>query len=156
MHQFQKEEQWMAQTQTQLQVEMTVADISKSPGLHECIHPLGWSYLEFTPGTTGKGLLQAVPSGPSLGDCVVWKGVTAAALPAPLIQESLISAHFLGMYTGVSGSGRRAETSFSSSPALKGKGYLSTKLSEAMDFTDWCQSECVSGLWEQKVLQNLD
>nr|GEU76113.1 hypothetical protein [Tanacetum cinerariifolium] len=43
----------------------------------------------------------------------------------------------------VSGRGRRAESSFSSSPALKGKGELSTNLSEAMDFTDWCQCESV-------------
>ncbi|GKA93009.1 hypothetical protein Tco_0814995, partial [Tanacetum coccineum] len=79
---------------------------------------------KFTTSTTGKGLLQAVPSGPSLGDCAVWKGDS-------LVKKTL-SKEFL--------------VSFSSSPALKGKGYLSTKLSEAMDFTDWCQSECVSGL----------
>lgn len=39
--------------------------------------------------------------------------------------------------------GRPAERSLSSSPALKGKRDVLTKHSEAMDFRDWCESECV-------------
>ncbi|XP_024972231.1 uncharacterized protein LOC112511070 isoform X1 [Cynara cardunculus var. scolymus] len=39
--------------------------------------------------------------------------------------------------------GRSAEISLSSSPASKGKRDVLTKHSEAMDFRDWCESECV-------------
>ncbi|KAI3759105.1 hypothetical protein L6452_06680 [Arctium lappa] len=39
--------------------------------------------------------------------------------------------------------GRSAETPLSSSPALKGKRDVLAKHSEAMDFRDWCKSECV-------------
>ncbi|KAK9054362.1 hypothetical protein SSX86_025440 [Deinandra increscens subsp. villosa] len=39
--------------------------------------------------------------------------------------------------------GGRHETSLSSSPALKGKQDVFAKRSEAMDFRDWCKSECV-------------
>nr|GEV38326.1 hypothetical protein [Tanacetum cinerariifolium] len=190
-----------------------------------------------------RDLLPAVPSGPSLGDFVVWKGETAAASPAPawstdsgklakhtslrdILKEQEKKVSFGQLQTpvpipqksasaqptrgngpswsssmpspakaapptshgssqskskvdddlfwgpvdhpkqeskqsdfpqlanqssfakktpvkGVSGGGRPAETSFSSSPALKGKKDVSTKRSEAMDFRDWCQSECV-------------
>ncbi|KAK9054363.1 hypothetical protein SSX86_025441 [Deinandra increscens subsp. villosa] len=38
--------------------------------------------------------------------------------------------------------GGRHETSLSSSPALKGKQDVLAKRSEAMDFRDWCKSEC--------------
>ncbi|KAI3684846.1 hypothetical protein L6452_34073 [Arctium lappa] len=38
---------------------------------------------------------------------------------------------------------RAAEISLSSSPASKGKRDVLTKHSEAMDFRDWCESECV-------------
>nr|XP_043614542.1 protein ESSENTIAL FOR POTEXVIRUS ACCUMULATION 1-like isoform X2 [Erigeron canadensis] len=39
--------------------------------------------------------------------------------------------------------GRPAEASLSSSPALKGKKDALAKHSEAMDFRNWCKSECV-------------
>ncbi|XP_024969887.1 uncharacterized protein LOC112509262 isoform X1 [Cynara cardunculus var. scolymus] len=39
--------------------------------------------------------------------------------------------------------GRSAEAPLSSSPALKGKRDVLAKHSEAMDFRDWCKSECV-------------
>ncbi|KAI3777433.1 hypothetical protein L1987_47233 [Smallanthus sonchifolius] len=175
-----------------------------------------------------KDILPAVPSGPSLGDFVVWKGETTAPSPAPAWstdsgkiarhtslrdilkeQEKTVSSQVpiptptqkslspakaaspIQMMTqsknridddlfwgpldhpkqetkgsdfpqlanqggwakntpgkGISISrqksvGGRTETSLSSSPALKGKQSVLAKHSEAMDFRDWCKSECV-------------
>ncbi|XP_076940416.1 protein ESSENTIAL FOR POTEXVIRUS ACCUMULATION 1-like [Bidens hawaiensis] len=169
--------------------------------------------------------LPAIPSGPSLGDYVVWKGETATSAPAPawstdsgkvakhtslrdILKEqekkgssqisvptpkplSPVKASPIMMMSqskskieddlfwgpldhpkqetkgsdfpqlanqgswakntpgkGVSVSrqksaGGRSETSLSSSPALKGKQDVLAKRSEAMDFRDWCKSECV-------------
>ncbi|KAI3761198.1 hypothetical protein L1987_51609 [Smallanthus sonchifolius] len=174
-----------------------------------------------------KDILPAVPSGPLLGDFVVWKGETAAPSPAPAwstdsgkiarhtslrdilkeqekkgssqipiptpTQKSLSPAKVAspiqmtqsknridddlfwgpldhpkqetkgsdfpqlanqgGWAKNTPGKGisisrqkstsGRPETSLSSSPALKGKLDAFAKRSEAMDFRDWCTSECV-------------
>nr|GMD94526.1 uncharacterized protein LOC109152893 isoform X2 [Ipomoea batatas] len=158
-----------------------------------------------------KEMLPAVPSGPSLGDFVIWKGETANTsaapawstdsgktpkptslrdilkeqqkkgstgpqhIPVPTPQKSVPNStcprrHWsdfphLGNHgswgvknTPVKGSvggssskqksiGRPMERVMSSSPAsahssLKGKKDFQTKHSEAMDFREWCESEC--------------